>query len=365
MTTTDLTIPNPTAALGRIEDVRALAGLEIACMMVGRQIPGELDDEQRLAQGRAVIEETATYIAGLKDSKGVLGCCRISLVETLMNLASINLKLTPSLGWAYLIPYSRVLSLMIGYKGLAELIMRTGRIASIQTAVVYKGEEERFEYELGTNGYMSHKPRHDIQRNWDTTIAAWMEVKLVGGGSMIEVMDRADLEKVRKASGMPDGPAWKYWPGQMTRKAPMRRGASYLPKGTGMAAMNLARALEIENSEYNLEKYHKMKKVESRKLDDEAAAAIGGTDPDAAPSPDGQSPPPDLMTGKRALVDKVSAARDGCGSTMTDIQFCEDVIYDTLKKNTIDDLEELAKVNAAVDSGKYDWNNAEKIPQGD
>lgn len=371
MTTTDLTIPNPGAILASIDEVRALAGLEIAYMTVGRQIPGELDEQQQASQGRAVIEDAATYISNQKadQQKTILSCCRISLVETLMNLASVNLKLTKSLGYAYMIPYSRVLTLMLGYRGLVQLIYRTNLVASIQTGVVYQGEfdQGKFDHRLGSEGFVHHESLRDVKKQWNDIYCSWMVADTVAGGRVVEVTWKEDLDKMKAASGKPDGednPVYIYWPGEMARKGPIRRGSKSLPKGTGMAANILGRAWEIENSITDLDRYHAIRKVESKKLTAEAAASLGGTDAVSPQSQDGQTPPPDLMAGKRALLDRVSASRAGCGSSLTDIEFCEQVIFNELAKNKIDNQDELDKVNAVIDAGAYDLQTGDKIPQG-
>lgn len=372
--TTELTITNPTGPLATMDEVRGIAGMEIACMMIGRQIPGELDEQQQLSQGRAVIEDAVTYIANQKSDQQtvILGCCRISFIETLMNLASVNLKLTKSLGHAYMIPYSRVLTLMIGYRGLIQLIYRTGLVSSVQTGVVYQAEYDKgkFQHRLGTDGFVHHESLRDISKKWDDIYCSWMVADTLPGGRVVEVTWKEDLDKMKAASGKrggEDSPVYLYWPGQMARKGPMRRGSKSLPMGTGMAAAILGRAWEIENADTNLDRFHAMKKVESRKLDDEAAAALGGKEAGPDPTPtDGTSPPPvSLRAAKQSLLDSVAASRAGCASSLTDIEFCEEVIFDVLGKNVgkITSHEDLAKVRAAVDSGAFDWDTATRIPE--
>ncbi len=367
-------IANPGAALGSIEFVRSLSGLEGAWGMVSRAIPGELDEEQRQVRGMSVIEGAAIYLANAdaKQRNSILQCTRQSLVEALVNLASVNLTLTKSLGHAYLIPYGQAVSMMIGYKGLVELIYRTGAVSAIQTGVVYQGEVDakRFDYQAGSDGYVTHKPMFEILRTWETTYAAWMVAEMQGGGRVIEVVPKADLVKIRKASKMPDGPAWKYWTGQLTRKASVRRGSSYLPKGTGTASVALARALSLENAEYDLGKYSAMRKVESRKLTDEAAATLGGTDPGATPAEDGQSPPPKstdetFAKGREALWEAVKEKRAGVSSSLDDKGFMAAVITSLFGKGTqIKSKAHLKVLNdALLVKGLFDWDTGDKIPQ--
>lgn len=368
-------IAQPGAAIGSIEVVRALSGIEAAYSMIGRAFPGELDETQRTIKGKALLENAAAYMANLKEDAlaVLLQCVRQSLVESLITLASIDLTLTKSLGHAFLIPYSRICTLRIGYKGLCELIYRTGSVSSIQTAVVYQGEfdQGRFEYQLGTDGFVNHKPLHErIERDWDHTYCAWMLAETTGGGRVIEVTDKKELIKIRAAAKkMAKGPAWTNWEMQMTRKAPVNRGASYLPKGTGPAALAMARALAIEHKEYDLHAYHAMRKVESRKLTDEAAASLTGQDGQAAPPKDGKTAPsPDktFAEGKEALWDAVVQKRLGANSSLDDAGFVAAVIESLFGKGKkiTSKAQLLVLNNALFKQSMYDWETGEKIPLG-
>ncbi|MES3022723.1 MAG: recombinase RecT [Pseudomonadota bacterium] len=58
-------------------------------------------------------------------------------------------------GKGYLIPYKGNVSYVPGWKGLVDLVSRTGR-ASVWTGVVHKGDH--FEYALGDSPFLTHKP---------------------------------------------------------------------------------------------------------------------------------------------------------------------------------------------------------------
>ncbi len=58
-------------------------------------------------------------------------------------------------GKGYLVAYNGNVSYLPGWKGLVDLVSRTGR-ASVWTGVVHKGDH--FEYELGDSPFLKHKP---------------------------------------------------------------------------------------------------------------------------------------------------------------------------------------------------------------
>lgn len=67
-----------------------------------------------------------------------------------------QLGLEPGImGQGYLIPYKGKCQFIPGWQGLVDLVSRSKR-ASITTAAVYEGDI--FDYELGTNSYIKHKP---------------------------------------------------------------------------------------------------------------------------------------------------------------------------------------------------------------
>lgn len=54
--------------------------------------------------------------------------------------ASLDLPINPSLGKAWIVPYKGAASFQIGYKGVIELAMRTGKMKHIIMTPVYEGE---------------------------------------------------------------------------------------------------------------------------------------------------------------------------------------------------------------------------------
>jgi len=65
-------------------------------------------------------------------------------------------------GRGYLVAYKGKCSFVPGWKGLIDLVARTGR-ATAWTGVVYKGD--KFDYELGGDPFLRHKPEGDSD-NW-------------------------------------------------------------------------------------------------------------------------------------------------------------------------------------------------------
>lgn len=81
-------------------------------------------------------------------------CSTQSIMGSLM--VAVQLGLEPGInGQGYLIPYKKTCTFVPGWKGLVDLVARSGR-ATVWTGVVFEGDE--FEYQLGDAPFCRHKP---------------------------------------------------------------------------------------------------------------------------------------------------------------------------------------------------------------
>lgn len=84
-------------------------------------------------------------------------CRTETILGALMTAAQLGLE--PGVnGQGYLIPYKDTCTFVPGWKGLVDLVARSGR-ATVWTGAVYEGDE--FDYQLGDSPYCRHKPGDD------------------------------------------------------------------------------------------------------------------------------------------------------------------------------------------------------------
>lgn len=83
-------------------------------------------------------------------------CDGTSIIAALMESAQLGLEVNTPLGHAYIIPYGKQAQYQIGYQGILELCYRTGEYKQIAAYEVY--EQDEFDYELGLNQKLYHKP---------------------------------------------------------------------------------------------------------------------------------------------------------------------------------------------------------------
>ena len=119
--------------------------------------------------------------------------------------------------------------------GILKLARNSGEISTIYAYPVFEGDD--FEYELGSNPHIMHKP---CEEPGDFRLA-YAVAKLKDGSVQLQVMTKAAIEKVRKSSksgshketGEPIG-IWKAWYPEMACKTVLRKLCKYLPSSTDL-----------------------------------------------------------------------------------------------------------------------------------
>lgn len=141
----------------------------------------------------------------IKTTPKLKVCTAESLLASVMQCAQLGLE-PGVLGHAYLIPYNnkkkdtngkeywvQEAQFQIGYKGLLDLVRRTGEIMSISAHAVHKND--KFEVEYGINEKLKHIPEFDGDRGEVTKYYAYAKFK--DGGYSFLVMGKKDIERHR------------------------------------------------------------------------------------------------------------------------------------------------------------------------
>jgi recombination protein RecT len=133
-------------------------------------------------------------------------CTPGSFIGALLTAAQLGLEPNTPLGQAYLIPYynskNRTLDcqFQLGYRGMIALAHRSGELQNVEAHIVYENDE--FEYELGLNPKLRHKP---AMKNRGEIAWVYAVYRLTSGGFGFEVMSVEDVNKHRdkfsKAAG--------------------------------------------------------------------------------------------------------------------------------------------------------------------
>ncbi len=184
-----------------------------------------------------------------RDEK-LAACTQRSLIGSLLECAALGLE-PGTAGQAWLVPFwngkqsVNEATLIIGYRGLATLAWRSERVASMKAEVVR--EKDDFVYEIDTSvqglGLSRLRHRRPAGTEYGSVIAAYAALRTTFGGVMDDIMERADLDRIRDMSRAKDSGPWKTHPEEMYRKTVCRRLLKYAPIST-----ELGRAVDLDEA---------------------------------------------------------------------------------------------------------------------
>lgn len=203
--------------------------------------------QMALALPKTLTAERLTRIVMTECRKTpqLLKCNRESFLGAVLQCAQLGLEPGGALGHCYLLPFGSGkgadglpnCQLIIGYRGMIDLARRSGQIKSIGAFCVHATDD--FSYELGLHPDIHHVPAASADRGPVTYVYAVAQLK--DGGVQFEVMNRAEIEKVRDTSKAgKSGPWSSHWE-EMAKKTVIRRLFKYLP-----VSIDTVRAVEVD-----------------------------------------------------------------------------------------------------------------------
>lgn len=180
----------------------------------------------------------------------LLDCTTHSLIAAVMTAGQLGLMPDSVLGECYFIPFKNTkknvteCQIVIGYKGLCGLAMRSGMVKSVQARAVYMANEntpegekgDEFIFELGLDEKLKHIPNGLKDPQYITHFYAI--VKFNNGGHVLDVMTREQVNKIRDESknyqyavkdGTQASTMWVKYFAEMGSKTVLRRLMKYVP----------------------------------------------------------------------------------------------------------------------------------------
>lgn len=154
-------------------------------------------------------------------------CDQASFFNALMTLSQLGLE--PDGRRAHLIPFENrkrgvvECQLIVDYKGLVELVNRSGAVSNVHADVVC--ENDVFETNAGKlvrHSIDYRKPRGEV-------FAAYALASMKDGGTKLEVMPKAEIEAIRNRSRAGTSGPWVTDWNEMAKKTVFRRLAKWLP----------------------------------------------------------------------------------------------------------------------------------------
>lgn len=148
---------------------------------------------------------TRIAITCVRQNPKLAECSVPSLLGSLMTVAQLGLE-PGVLGQCYLIPFKNAklgtteCQLQLGYKGMIELLRRTGQLSDIYAYPVYSNDEFNIEY--GLERKLTHKPAFSNPKGRGLIVGFYSVAILKDGTRAFEYMKDSEIkaheEKYRK-----------------------------------------------------------------------------------------------------------------------------------------------------------------------
>ena len=168
-------------------------------------------------------------------------CGMLSVLQCVATCAELGLEPGGALGGAYLVPYGKVCTLIVGYRGFVDLMRRSGLVTTVRAVAVHA--KDLFRYREGLEVVLEHEPCLDVDPG--PMVRVYCVLALRDGGSQVTVMSRAQVDAIRDRSRSAKSGPWVSDYEEMAKKTVVRRAAKLAP----MSA-DLAEALEREDGDF-------------------------------------------------------------------------------------------------------------------
>ena len=220
-----------------------------------------------------------------------LGKCTVaSLISSLLSCAQVGLEIGTNK--AYLVPYNKNVNIgtkgkpqwiqykecqfQIGYRGLIELALRTGKVLKIYAQNVFSND--KFICNYGSEEKLLHIPT--IVGDRGDFLGAYAVAKLDSGEYQVDFMTAAEINVIRDRvldKIKSDKTPWKTDYYEMCRKTVTKRLCKYLPSSSELdeaIKIDDESELEIDGNIYDAEPQKEVSKTERLKRNMETQKAI-------------------------------------------------------------------------------------------
>lgn len=195
-------------------------------------------------------------LTALRTTPNLAKCTPESFMGCVLQSAQLGLEVNTPMQHAYLIPRKNgrqsastggdvmECTLIIGYQGMIELSMRSGKILGINAQIVRDGDH--FEYELGLSPKLVHRHNPAADREVKPITHAYAVARIKDAEPVFEVLSAAQLEARSKRSSSGGSGPWTTDVEAMCRKTAARALWKWIPKSSEMAAVeHIETAVEI------------------------------------------------------------------------------------------------------------------------
>lgn len=135
-----------------------------------------------------------TVLISIERLPKLLECSQPSILSAAMTAACLGLEVDGATGQGFLIPFAGKAQFVVGYKGMNTMAARSG--FTINGGLVREGDH--FDFQLGTDGYIHHKPKFPATGK---ILGAWAIAEAPGKAPIIGMpLDIDQLMAVKEKS---------------------------------------------------------------------------------------------------------------------------------------------------------------------
>ena len=88
----------------------------------------------------SAVAYISSALLAVASNNALMECAPASIMSTALRAASLSLSCDPALGQAYPVPYKGQATLQLGYRGIEQLALRTGKYRFINTSYISEGQ---------------------------------------------------------------------------------------------------------------------------------------------------------------------------------------------------------------------------------
>ncbi len=173
-------------------------------------------------------------VTAIRQNRALAQCNPESFIGAILTAATLGLEPNTPAGEAYLIPYGKECTLVIGYQGMAKLYWQSPLAQHLDAQAVH--ENDRFTHRFGLDPILEHEPATGDRGKVTHYYAV---ARLSNGAAPFVVLTADEVKSLRGGKvgtkGVPDPMHW------MERKTAIRQLLKLLPKSA-----EISRAIDAD-----------------------------------------------------------------------------------------------------------------------
>jgi recombination protein RecT len=191
------------------------------------------------------------FAAAANSNSDLMKCTVESLASSLLVASQLGLEPASPLGHLYLVPYGKKCTPIIGYKGMMELIRRTGEVKRINAQVFYQQEVDNRTVRVSLEPpSVEHQWSGETYNDKDLA-GSYCVVEGMHGETYVAICSRAEIDARMKRGAAKDSGPWGSDYPAMARKSAIRKlfGGGTVPiSAEKMNAISTAMALDGDSA---------------------------------------------------------------------------------------------------------------------